>query len=54
MGLVGILIFRESYPYYLDPNYMSTTLVTLTKYIQPHMCVFGMCDAGWWVLYVYT
>lgn len=37
VGLVGILVFRESYPYFLDPNYMSTTLVTLTRYIQPHM-----------------
>lgn len=39
MAVVGILIFRESYPYFLDPNYMSTTLVTLSKYIQPNMYV---------------
>lgn len=36
---MGILLYRESYPYFLDPNYMSTTLITLTKYIQPYMCV---------------
>ncbi len=37
VGLVGITIFRESYPYFLDPHFMSTTLFTLTKYIHAGM-----------------
>ncbi|KAM3570558.1 hypothetical protein VYU27_007368 [Nannochloropsis oceanica] len=37
VGVVGITIFRESYPYFLDPHFMSTTLLTLSKYIHPGM-----------------
>ncbi|EWM24397.1 hypothetical protein Naga_100283g1 [Nannochloropsis gaditana] len=37
VGLLGITIYRESYPYFLDPHFMSTTLFTLSKYIHPRI-----------------
>ena len=36
-GLLGMTIYRESSPIQPEPRAMSATLVTLTKFIHPHM-----------------
>ncbi|KAM3571039.1 hypothetical protein VYU27_006924 [Nannochloropsis oceanica] len=36
-GLLGMTIYRESSPIQPEPRAMSVTLVTLTKFIHPHM-----------------
>lgn len=36
-ALLGMTVYRESSPIQPTPKLMSVTLVTLTKFIHPHM-----------------
>ncbi|KAM3567080.1 hypothetical protein VYU27_010769, partial [Nannochloropsis oceanica] len=47
MALLGIIVYREAEPIQPQPQQLSATLLTLIKYIHPHMYDFPDATAKW-------